>query len=526
MRRRRLLYGGCALFFVLFNAGIAYAESPLATDMTTRCKFYLSHKPAHEERLFDSDAYTYWQSGKSGDGYIQFLKPAGSAFLSVLWAKEPERAALFLRANGESFPMEYFGSAYGSVPENFSLPAEPGLYRLCAMDCEMAVAELRVHTGRLDAFMVADESRAQLGETEHFFERQGYPASPTLSQTKDRDAKPIRRNNKISQRIRQAQQRLRELGYYGGAANGVIGSAAYLSLLRFQRVNGLFPSGAYDSATARMLEDPLALSAPTLPAALEKPPRNASALVDFLYAHLGDGYVYGGGGEISTPTVRGAAARLFPEYKPLLTGYARRWDGLPVFDCTGLLMAFLDASKGAFPDRWRVTVNGAASRWMTEIGPIHTMPRQPGLLLLQEDPDKPNAYMHIGAYVGDGWCIHARGHRYGVVREPMPQLWTHWARPIWLEMDIAHEPRSPWPQYMGSGSWVIADSSTGDAVQLYSKPNKGAKYRTGVSLPNYTELMIESVPPDLPYWRVATVPDAKGNPVTGYVYARDLSVIQ
>jgi len=504
----------------------AQADTSIVADITGLCKFYLSHKPKNEELLFDCNAYTYWQSGINGEGYIQFLKPAGPAFLSVLWAKAPERVALFQRTHGESFLLESYDSAYAPVPQSFPLPAEPGLYRLCAVNCEMAIAELRVQAGRPEAFMVDPELRVHAGRMENFFESQGYPAAPTLSYTADSAMKPIRRNNKVSQRVKQAQQRLKELGYYEGAENGVIGNATYISLLLFQRANGLYPSGAYEPATARMLEDPQALSAPPLPADPQKLPRSSSSFIDFLYAHLGNGYVYGGGGAISTPTARGAAARLFPEYSALLKGYSRKWDGLPVFDCTGLMMAFLAASKGVFPDRWRVTVNGAANRWMMEIGPIHTMPRQPGLLLLQEDPDRRNVFMHIGAYVGDGWCIHARGHRYGVVREPMPQLWTHWARPVWLEMDMPYEPRIPWSQYMGPGAWVIVDSSTGDAVYLYSRPNKSVKYRTKVSLPNYTELMIDSVPEDQPYWRVTTMPDSKGNPVTGYVYARDLSVIQ
>ena len=523
---RRRLCGCCVLLFVLFTVAGARADTSATVDRTESCKFYLSDKPKNEALLFDCNAYTYWQSGKSGDGFIQFLKPAGPAFLSVLWAKAPEGVALFRRLYGENFLLEAYDSAYAPVPESFPLPAEAGLYRLCAVNCEMVIAELRVYAGAAENFMIVDGLREHARMTENFFESQGYPAAPTLSFAEDSAMKPVRRNNRVSQRIREAQQRLRALGYYRGTVNGVIGNGTYISLLRFQRANGLYPSGAYEPATARMLKDPQALSAPSLPADPPKPPRRASAFVDFLYAHLGDGYVYGKSGEMATPTVRGAAARLFPEYRALLKGYARRWDGLPVFDCTGLMMAFLDASKGVFPDRWRVTVNGAANRWMMEIGPIHTMPRQPGLLLLQEDPDKPNVFMHIGAYVGDGWCIHARGHRYGVVREPMPQLWTHWARPVWLEMDMPYEPRIPWPQYMGPGTWVIADSSAGDAVQLYSQPIKDAKYKTKVSFPNYTDLMIASVPEDLPYWRVAAAPDSAGNPVTGYVYARDLSVIQ
>lgn len=510
-----MLLAYTALFFALFMAPPpAGAENAAIRDITMGCKFHLSEKAGREARLFDCDANTYWQSEKGKESYIQFYKPAGAATLSVLWAKIPGRLELRQRVAGKSVVLAVYEAQgdlqeAGAIPSAFLLPEAAGMYRLSTED-GMDIAELRVHAGVVTGFF-----------TEH-----GYPSAPTRNETADSLMKPLQRGARISKRVKWMQQRLVELGYFDGKADGKFGEKTYLALLRFQRVNGLYPSGAYEPATVHMLEDPGAIAAPQVQTGATKPPRYSSAFINFLRDHVGAGYVYGGTGQISSPTVRGAAVRLYPEFSSLLRGYASRWDGLMVFDCSGLMKAFLEATGGASPAEKQVNVNGAVQRWAAEVGPIETMPRQPGLLLLQEDPDLPGSFIHMGAYVGEGQSVHARGHRYGVVIEPMPQLWTHWARPVWLEFDTLEEAEAPWPEYMGPGTRVMVDSADGGPIQLYSQPVKSKKYKTGISLENYTELLIEEIPEGHHYWRVTTVLDAAGQPVTGYVFARDLSLMK
>ena len=43
-------------------------------------------------------------------------------------------------------------------------------------------------------------------------------------------------------------------------------------------------------------------------------------------------------------------------------------------------------------------------------------------LLRGSDTDKT----HIGLYIGDGWCIHAKGRDVGVVKEPIDLKAGYW----------------------------------------------------------------------------------------------------
>jgi len=237
---------------------------------------------------------------------------------------------------------------------------------------------------------------------------------------------------------------------------------------------------------------------------------------------VGKGYLYGASGKVCSPTLRSIAKDLYPEYSDVISNFAYRWDGIEVFDCIGLFKAFLQDSEGEFPADWRTNVTGAVSRWMTTPEPIGTMPREPGILLLQQNT-RNAGFMHVGIYVGDGLCVHARGHRYGVVLDRMPQLWTHWARPVWLAYDLSEEPFVSWPPYMGVGERVLVDTTTGNMLNLYRRPSSKRQYWSGIRILNYSELIIQDVPEDAPYWRIVTVPSASGQLTTGYVFAKDLS---
>ena len=487
------------------------AQKPPVADITLECKFQVSSRDRRLFTLFDSNALTYWKSEAKEENYIQFSKPEGVATLSLLWRKLPSELKISWQQDGQSHVLRVFQNipdAEFPIPYAIVLPESAGVYRLSTANEELFLLEVRVHKGL----------------AENFFANQGYPDAPTGIEAGLNYLKPVLRNEKPNPKIRQMQTRLKEMNYYAGPADGLFQSSTYIALLQFQRLNGLYPSGTLEAATACMLENPAALAAEPVNQG-EKLPRTASAFVAYAREQAGMGYVHGAVGQICTPSLRGAAAKLYPEYSGLIEGYASLWDGMPAFDCIGLVKGFLAASEGDFPASWHVNVTGAVRRWMIAIEPIATMPREPGLLLLQEDPDSPGSFMHIGVYAGEGECIHARGHRYGVVQEPMPQLWTHWACPIWLKYDMPEEKKLPWPGYMAAGTRVIVDSDDGTAINLYSEPKKSSSYFTGVQIKNYTELRIEAVP-DEHYWRIVTVKNSKGESITGYVYAKDLSLLR
>ena len=508
---RRLVALCVAALALAHSAAATEAKPPFPVDLTERCHFRVSTRERREPDLFDGDAKTFWKSGKTGSSYVQFSKPAGIATLSILWQKIPQAVSIEWRQDGQSYVLRTYSNAPGSehwIPNNIILPENAGVYRLSSFNAEMVICELRMHEGELY----------------DFFTDNGYPAPPVGVNPAAPYMKPIARNMRVDPKIRELQQKLKDLGFYSGRIDGVFSDGSYIALMGFQRANGIYPSGLYEPATVRALNSPEAVEAPPKEEAA-KWPRTATALIAYAREHVGDGYVYGASGQLCTPTVRGAAIRRYPEFTDLLGNYARIWDGLCVYDCVGLIKGFLMDSEGDFPKEWNVNVTGAVRRWMTRVAPIESMPRLPGLLLLQEDPDSQGGFVHIGICAGEGASIHARGHRYGVVEEPMPQLWTHWAIPSWLDFDLPEEENTPWPVYMGTGTRVLVDSSDGEPIFLYSQPIKGDQHRTKIRISNYDELRIDSVP-EAHYWRGATVTDSKGNPVSGYVFAKDLSLLE
>ncbi|MDR3050980.1 MAG: peptidoglycan-binding protein [Oscillospiraceae bacterium] len=500
-------------WFRLLCAALCFATSllggALAQDITADCGIDALSNQYRQDSLLDGDPRTVWETGEKGRHGLQVYKPEGSATLQVLWGLVPQGLQLEASVDGRFEPVQTF-AGQDALPERIPLPEARGAYRLTA-DGRVSIAEIRV----------------QAGDAPAFFSAHSFPSAPTMVSGAPRPDRPIRRKDTGSD-VRALQQRLKDLGFYTGRVNGKFEDDTHTALIDFQRASGLYANGVFDSATQDVLLAPDTRPKPTPAAVTQAPPmpRTASALINFVRGKVGMGYVYGGSGQISTPEFRGGRARLYPDQAELLRGPAREWDGMEVYDCVGLFKAFLQSSEGEYPETWHTTVNGAAQRWMAQVGPIETMPRLPGVLLLQETKPGSGRYMHMGVYMGEGVCVHARGHAYGVVTDAMPQFWTHWAIPKWLAFDLPEEAHTPWPAYMGAGDRALVDTSTTNPLALYTKPEEKIKYRTGLRFANHTEIVIQAVPKDAPYWRIVSTVDANGVTRTGYVYAKDLSLTQ
>jgi peptidoglycan hydrolase-like protein with peptidoglycan-binding domain len=430
------------------------------------------------------------------------------ATLSVLWATRPHNLALYHESGYEYILIEDYGEAASSM-EIFVLPEEAGVYHL-RTSRGMAIAEARVHAGKL---------------SESFFPTHGYPAGAVREWPSALRRKPLRRSDAGSQ-VRDMKEMLRALGYDIDKVDRRFSEPAYLALMRFQRASGLYATGVLDYGTLHMLEAPPPQAACFSTAEAEAPlPRTASALVAFLRTKVGSAYLYGASGRECSPSYRAVLKERYPEYSDIISNHSPRYDGLEAYDCTGLIQAFLEASEGEFPAEWRTNVNGSLARWMTPPEPIETMPREPGIILLQQSVGV-SSFMHVGVYIGDGLCVHSRGHRHGVVVDPMPQLWTHWARASWLTYDLLEEPAAEeWPAYMGVGDRVLVDTATGGGLNLYKKPIARNRYWSGWRSPNYPERTILEVPEDAPFFRKVTMLSYRGDLYVGYVFAKDLSLI-
>lgn len=165
---------------------------------------------------------------------------------------------------------------------------------------------------------------------------------------------------------------------------------------------------------------------------------------NWLLFRVGNPYLMGGTGQPCTVSYRKARATQYPGSAakikancPRMMGKADTCKGCKYFDdSTGQGKRAYDCAQLT---RWAMDaigirmVSGATSQWnktkWAEKGEMDTLP--PDTLCLVFRQDNPNTMGHTGICLGDGTCIHAKGHKEGVVREGMAEYgrWTHWAIP-------------------------------------------------------------------------------------------------
>lgn len=170
-----------------------------------------------------------------------------------------------------------------------------------------------------------------------------------------------------------------------------------------------------------------------------------TAVVNAALERIGCPYVMGGTGKTCTPAYREARAAQYPKYAsqierncPRLSGSATgcgkcKWadpatgKGKPCYDCAQLSLACMAA--GDIP-----LVSGANSQWIktrfSASGTIDQLPADKVGLVFRQDEKTMG---HVGVYLGDGTVVHARGHAYGVVRQPIADTaFTHYGIPCGL----------------------------------------------------------------------------------------------
>ena len=148
----------------------------------------------------------------------------------------------------------------------------------------------------------------------------------------------------------------------------------------------------------------------------------ASIVVEFAKSKLGCGYVWSGEGQKLTKALLNQMHNQYPSHIDI--SICSKWIGKQVYDCSGLVyVAFKQVGIGIIhhaDSAWKQTP------WMTK-GTISNYPRDKVLILYRKDSD--GRMGHTGIYIGGGKFIHAKGSKYGVVRENMPGSWTHWGVP-------------------------------------------------------------------------------------------------
>lgn len=164
---------------------------------------------------------------------------------------------------------------------------------------------------------------------------------------------------------------------------------------------------------------------------------------------VGCPYLYGGTGQICTPSYRQARAAQYPQYAekirrncPRMAGGSASCIGCRWADAGGRGRRAYDCAQLT---RWCMAavgitlVSGAHSQWTKTVwahqGSLQNMPRDMLCLVYRENAGRMG---HVGVYLGDGTVVHAKGHDYGVVHQSLSATdFTHYGIPAGLYDDLA-----------------------------------------------------------------------------------------
>lgn len=152
-------------------------------------------------------------------------------------------------------------------------------------------------------------------------------------------------------------------------------------------------------------------------------------LVEYAKAQLGKPYWYGCYGNIATKALYDYKKSQYPQYytdKDFESQFGQK-----VHDCIGLIKGYLwsdtPTSVPKYNVKQDVSANGMLDKCQ-EKGDMSTMPQIPGVLVFMD--------AHVGVYIGDGYVIEARGHKYGVVKTKLSiRGWKSWGKCPWIEYE-------------------------------------------------------------------------------------------
>jgi hypothetical protein len=170
--------------------------------------------------------------------------------------------------------------------------------------------------------------------------------------------------------------------------------------------------------------------------------KTARGLIEYAEAQIGRPYWMGTFGQTASKSLYESNKARLPAFytaKDFSSQFGQR-----VHDCAGLIKGYLwsdDAdSKPSYlapPLTKDLDANGFYYS-CKQRNTISTMPEIPGTLVFIYST-KTGKMEHIGVYIGNGYCIEAKGHAYGVVKTQFKgRGWTHWGICPFITYDTAN----------------------------------------------------------------------------------------
>ena len=152
-------------------------------------------------------------------------------------------------------------------------------------------------------------------------------------------------------------------------------------------------------------------------------------LVEYAKAQLGKPYWFGCFGQTSTEALYNSKRKQYPSFYTA-TDYKRQY-GQRVHDCVGLIKGYLWSDTPTSVPKYNASQDVSADGMLAickEKGNISIIPELPGVLVFSKQ--------HVGVYIGNGYVIEARGHKYGVVKTKLSERgWKSWGKCPWIEYE-------------------------------------------------------------------------------------------
>ena len=195
-------------------------------------------------------------------------------------------------------------------------------------------------------------------------------------------------------------------------------------------------------------------------------------LVKYAKAMLGHPYWYGCYGQISTRALYRTKKKQYPvqyQWQCPVTQLNKR-----VFDCVGLIKGYLWSksinSNPVYNASQDVSANGMLAVCKKK-GKIKTLPEVPGVLVFRTG--------HVAVYIGKGYVIEAKGHKWGVVKSKLKDRgFTDWGYCPWIkyiEDDKKSDKNTYFKKYTGDSVSIVDALEAIGADSAYSYREKIAK---------------------------------------------------
>lgn len=152
-------------------------------------------------------------------------------------------------------------------------------------------------------------------------------------------------------------------------------------------------------------------------------------LVEYAKAQLGLPYWYGCFGQTSTEALYNSKKKQYIQFYTA-SDYKLQY-GKRVHDCIGLIKGYLWSDTPTSVPKYNASQDVSADGMLAickEKGSISTIPELPGVLVFSSQ--------HVGVYIGNGYVVEARGHKWGVVKTKFSERgWKNWGKCPWIEYE-------------------------------------------------------------------------------------------